>query len=282
MVDSKHSHIKINSKTYFIKTFHKPQLLSNMYGLSANIFASGPSIVHLDFSNALLDNPSIFVNGSLTLTSEYQFKNIVAYVISDERFVKHNAKILEQHYKGQPLYLTEPVLTAMAKTLPDLIDRYHESMTIIYPVDRPLSMTNTLKILTTIPLIRKLVQKKIEISTLSEHLDFIIDTSNDSQSIGVSLDIEKGFVEAGTVAFVAAQLAFTLGAHDIHLYGIDLINHAQPRFYEQEGDTAPIKLDKAISNRIVPSFELLGRVYKERGVMVKNHSPISQNLFKHL
>ena len=100
--------------------------------------------------------------------------------------------------------------------------------------------------------------------------------------IGVSLDIRHGFVEAGTVAFVATQLAYHLRFSEIHLYGIDLINAHEPRFYENVQNSAPSKLTPAIYNRIVPSFDLLASVYQQQGVMVYNHSSVSKDLFKNL
>ena len=50
----------------------------------------------------------------------------------------------------------------------------------------------------------------------------------------LSLNICKGFVEAGTVTYIATQLAKGFGARRIYLYGMDLINSNQPRFYENQ------------------------------------------------
>lgn len=117
---------------------------------------------------------------------------------------------------------------------------------------------------------------------LANQPNFVINTQHQPAPIGLSLDVTHGFIEAGTVAYVAAQLAFSRHASEIHLYGIDLLNNDQPRFYENKDNSAPCKLDKAITDRIVPSFNLLGRVYKENNVPVVNHSPVSQELFHHL
>ena len=65
----------------------------------------------------------------------------------------------------------------------------------------------------------------------------------------------------------------------IHLYGIDLINSQQPRFYENKDNAAPTKLDKAITHRIVPSFDWVAHNYQQNGVQIYNHSPISKDLF---
>lgn len=282
MLTPKHIDIKTSNGSYSIKTFDKQNMSQNLEGLPVNIFASGPSIANLKFEDDLLSSPSIFVNGSLTLTAEHDFTNIVAYVISDERFIKHNAEILENFYTGQPLYITKPVIEAIAVNLPHIIEKYQHSITIIYPVDRPIVSTNRVGFLNSLPLINKIGNKKLPLVDFKDHPDFVIDTSGYPKPIGVSLNIEQGFVEAGTVAFVAAQLAYTLGANQINLYGIDLINSNQPRFYEKQDNAAPCKLDKAITDRIVPSFDLLGRVYGEHGVNVNNYSPVSKDLFNNI
>lgn len=282
MLTPKHIDIKTSNGSYSIKTFDKQNMSQNLKALSVNIFASGPSIANLKFEDDLLSSPSILVNGSLTITAEHDFTNIVAYVISDERFIKHNAEILEHFYTGQPLYITKPVIEAIAVNLPHLIEKHQHSITIIYPVDRPIVSTDKVGFLNSLPLIKKIGNKKLSLADFKDHPDFVIDTSGYPKPIGVSLNIEQGFVEAGTVAFVAVQLAYTLGANQINLYGIDLINSNQPRFYEKQDNAAPCKLDKAITDRIVPSFDLLGRVYGEHGVNVKNHSPVSKDLFNNI
>lgn len=279
MLIPKHIDIKTSDGNYSIRTFDKQIISHSLKDLSVNIFASGPSIAKVKFEDQLLTNPSIFVNGSLTLTAEYNFTNIVAYIISDERFIKHNSEILDQYYTGQPLYITKPVIEAIAINLPYIIEKYQDSIYVIYPVDRPIVPTNKTSLLKSLPLINKIGNKKLSLADFTDHPDFIIDSSSYPKPIGVSLNIEQGFVEAGTVAFVAAQLAYTLGAKQINLYGIDLINSNQPRFYERQDNAAPCKLDKAVTDRIVPSFDLLGRVYAEHGVDVKNQSPVSKDLF---
>ena len=110
--------------------------------------------------------------------------------------------------------------------------------------------------------------------------NFVIDGSHKPMAIGVSLNITCGFVEAGTVAYVATQLAFSRHASVINLYGIDLLNSHQPRFYENDDNSAPSKLAQTMTDRIVPSFNLLVNVYKQHGVVVINHSPISKALFE--
>lgn len=282
----------IDNQPYSINTICHPQsqlnLLRNQQAApkAINIYASGASIEQVDFSIQHCQTPAIFVNGSITLTEQYSFSQIYAYVITDARFVQNGLDILQQYYQGQPLYLTQPVLEALITHLPSLVTQYHTHICVIFAVDRPLIPTTSTK-----PdglwqqLCQKWHKKRNKITLNSEQIRnscaFVIESQH-TPVLGVSLDIRQGFVEAGTVAYVACQLAFSMGATAIHIFGVDLLNHNQPRFYESPQKNAPCKLDKAIYNRIAPSFTLLARTYAQHQVSVYNHSPISKDLLTSL
>lgn len=268
----------IGNQLITIKGFNASEAKQNLHQQAVNIIASGPSIANLTFAD-MRDTPTIFVNGSISLIEQHEFTDIVGYVISDARFINHQPEILQKHYTGQPLYATLAVFEAMAVTHPDIMHTYHNAMRVLYPVDRPWGVKSNRLLFSKLTFRKKLLNKKKPLSYYANHPNFIIDESRKPVSIGVSLDITYGFVEAGTVAYVATQLAFSRHAATIHLYGIDLLNNNQPRFYENVDNSAPSKLDKVVSDYIVPSFNLLGRVYKKHGVSVINHSPISQTLF---
>ena len=243
---------------------------------SVNILASGSSI-HSANLNKISQQPCIFVNGSIELMETYDFQQPVAYVITDPRFIRHNLAILQNRYHGQcPLYITQTVLEKLADTDRNLIKKYVQHLRLIYSVERPIRQSSK-------HFLAKFFRKnnKRLLMDFANHPQFVIERHGDT-TIGVSLDIRHGFVEAGTVAFVATQLAYRLGFSEIHLYGIDLINAHEPRFYENSQNSAPSKLAPAIYNRIVPSFDLLASVYQQHGVMVYNHSPVSKDLFTEL
>ena len=271
----------IDNQSVGISAFDAREAEQSLHQQAVNIIASGPSIADLSFAD-LVDTATIFVNGSISLMAQYNFTNIVGYVISDARFVKHQPDILNKYYTGQPLYATLAVFEVLAITHPSIIGKYHNAMRIIYPADRPWSVKTNKSWLGR--LLSKPVShnKKIPLALLDNQPNFVIDTQHQPAPIGLSLDMTYGFIEAGTVAYVAAQLAYSRHTSAIHLYGIDLLNNNQPRFYESKGDSAPCKLDKAITDRIVPSFNLLGKIYKENNVPVVNHSPVSQGLFSAL
>ncbi|WP_350557867.1 hypothetical protein [Psychrobacter sp. CAL346-MNA-CIBAN-0220] len=271
----------IDKQLITIRAFDASEAKQNLHKHAVNIIASGPSIANLVFSE-LVDIPTIFVNGSISLIGQYDFTDVIGYVISDARFINHQPEILEKYYRGQPLYATLAVFEAMAVTHPNIMRIYHDSMRVLYPVDRPWGVKSNKLLFSKLAFRKKLLNKKKPLLSFADHPNFVIDSFHKHNPIGVSLDITYGFVEAGTVVYVATQLAFSRQASAIHLYGVDLLNSNQPRFYENQDNSAPSKLDKAISDRIVPSFNLLGRVYKEHGIPVINHSAISKALFDNL
>ncbi len=251
-----------------------------------NIFASGPSIEQVAFDDKMCQQPCLFVNGSISLLSQHDFQHVVGYVISDARFVEHALNVIHNNYAGQPWFITLPVLQALIKVAPELMQAHHHAIRIIHAVDRPIIWRTSLwqKLchpLTAQPL--PLLAKRRLALMPDEGDDTVISLKPDSEPvIGVSLDATQGFVEAGTVAYVAAQLAFAMQAEHIHLFGIDLVNSQQPRFYENKANKAPCKLDKAVENRIIPAFDWLAVEYAKRGCHVFNHSPVSASLFHHV
>lgn len=238
---------------------------------SVNILASGASIKQIDFT-ILSQQPCMFVNGSIELTRLHHFMRPIGYVITDPRFIRHNLVILQNCYQAQcPLFITQSVLVELAVQCPDFLSKFSPTIYLIFAVDKPIVFAKKQGIL------GKIFTKKLKLGDFQHSLHYII--KND---IGVSLDIRHGFVEAGTVAYVATQVAFSMGFQQIDLYGIDLINANEPRFYENKQNAAPNKLAPAIYNRIIPSFDLLAKTYAEQGVKVINHSPISKDLFQFL
>lgn len=268
----------IDDQPITIHAFNSSEAKQSLNNQAVNIIASGPSAANLAFSE-LIEIPTIFVNGSISLLAQHDFTQVVGWVISDALFIAHQPTILQDHYRGQPLYATLAVFEAIAVTQPDIILTYHNAMRILYPVDRPWGVKSNKLWFSKLSFKKKLLNKKKPLSYFVNQPNFIINSSHKPEPIGVSLDVTEGFVEAGTVAYVAAQLAFSRQASEINLYGLDLINSDQPRFYENQHNNAPTTLNKVISERIIPSFNLLGKTYKSHGVMVINHSYISKHLF---
>ncbi|WP_201532583.1 hypothetical protein [Psychrobacter ciconiae] len=272
----------INNQRIQILAFNSLVDAQSLNQHSVNIIASGPSVLEQTFSPEQLSRPTIFVNGSISLQSQYDFDHVAGFVISDARFISHQQDILTSYYSGQPLFATAAVFEALAKLYPDMMFNYHSAMTLLFPVDRPWGVKANQTLFQKLNFKNTWLNRKKPLISFASDPNFVIDTNHKPAPIGVSLDVTHGFIEAGTVAYVAAQLAFSKKAAAIHLFGIDLLNSAQPRFYENAKNQAPSKLEKAIYERIVPSFNLLGEVYQQHGVAVINHSPISKDLFTSL
>ena len=126
----------IDNELIVINAFNANEPEQSLHGKEVSIIASGPSIQQMPLSE-LLDAPVIFVNGSISLTGQHHFSDIVGYVISDARFINHQPEILRQYYTGQPLYATLAVFEAMATAHPDIMRTYHHAMRVLYTVDRP-------------------------------------------------------------------------------------------------------------------------------------------------
>ena len=276
MVVANHSLIFTRStQTIALRIVNPAFVLPKVSDTTVHILASGPSI-QTNAIDLLGCESVIFVNGSISLTEHYKFDKIVAYVITDPRFIKHNCSIPLQYYWGEyPLYISALVAEQLWQDAPDFLVQYADHIYIIYPVDRPID--DSLIALQQTSLLGKIavtLNKRTRLKHLKHSPYHSI-----NKKIGVSWDIRYGFVEGGTVALVALQLAYSLGFQMIHLYGIDLINSQQPRFYENQHNAAPTKLDKAITHRIVPSFDWVAHNYQQKGVQIYNHSPISKDLF---
>ena len=272
----------IDDNVIQINAFDSASDSESLNQLPVNIIASGPSITDIGFTSEQLAMPTIFVNGSISLQGQYNFCNIAGYVISDARFISHQQDILTQYYHGQPLYATAAVFESIAALYPQLMLKYHKAMRLLFPVDRPWGVKANQPLFQTLSINNAWLNRKKPLVSFANDANFVIDSHHRPTPIGVSLDITYGFVEAGTVAYVAAQLAFSKKAGAIHLFGIDLLNSALPRFYENSQNQAPSMLLEHIYHQIVPSFNLLVEVYQQHGVALINHSPISKDLFASL
>lgn len=100
--------------------------------------------------------------------------------------------------------------------------------------------------------------------------------SKRGRSIGFSRDMEKGFFDARTVAYVALQLACHLGFSEVFLVGVDL-DQSVGRFYES-GHTgrSPCGLDQHWERRILPSLALMSQRVVHDGFRVYNLSATSR------
>ncbi|NER58959.1 lipopolysaccharide biosynthesis protein [Pseudomonas sp. MAFF212428] len=86
-----------------------------------------------------------------------------------------------------------------------------------------------------------------------------------ARSIGFSKDMQHGYFDARTVAYLALQVAYHVGFTKVFLVGVDL-NQSVGRFYEHNhAIKSPCGLDQHYERRILPSMKLMAkRVMGER------------------
>lgn len=204
-------------------------------GQTVHIIASGPSINDLNKSNFHGEN-CLFVNGSTAFYE--QGMHAIGHVVSDKRFFIQ---------KGN----------AAADFLLDGVDAFYADTCVEVLDDALKAHIN-----------RAFLIQKIGRSWKDKVLGNKVPAINE-------IDLEKGFYEAGTVAFVAAQLAMYMGCKEINIYGMDLSKTKKPRFYEKEEKMMPSSLEKSIKNRIIPSFKKINEVAKNNNIKIVNKSPVS-------
>ncbi|MCX2691889.1 lipopolysaccharide biosynthesis protein [Pseudomonas sp. DCB_CB] len=100
--------------------------------------------------------------------------------------------------------------------------------------------------------------------------------SKRGRSIGFSKNMEYGYFDARTIAYVALQIAYHLGFSKVFLVGVDL-NQSAGRFYENGASViSPCGLDKHFEQRILPSLKLMSSDVVNEEFKVYNLSPTSR------
>ncbi|MFK0087253.1 lipopolysaccharide biosynthesis protein [Pseudomonas sp. NPDC090755] len=94
--------------------------------------------------------------------------------------------------------------------------------------------------------------------------------------LGFSKNLQRGFFDARTVAYVALQIAYHAGFNKVFLVGLDLDQNIG-RFYEHEHSRlSPCGLDQHYEERILPSFQLMAESVIGDDFAVYNLSPTSR------
>lgn len=97
-----------------------------------------------------------------------------------------------------------------------------------------------------------------------------------NKTLGFSKNLQRGFFDARTVAYLALQLAYHLGFTKVFLVGVDL-DQSVSRFYEPHVTlTSPCVLDEHFYTRIMPSFEILSKRVMNKDFQVYNLSSVSR------
>ena len=97
-----------------------------------------------------------------------------------------------------------------------------------------------------------------------------------ARSIGFSKDMQHGYFDARTVAYLALQVAYHVGFTKVFLVGVDL-NQSAGRFYEHKHSIkSPCGLDQHYERRILPSMKLMARTVMGSRFEVYNLSQTSR------
>ena len=212
------------------------------------IVGTGPSIEGCDLS--LTESKScILLNGALHLMSNH-IKTPLAVVIEDERFVWNHFDLLERIPLNCPCVFSVSVIRAVCERNRDWLQ---ERQVVLYDDLR-----------------KPYRHKRRSISEL-RGLPFVR-LSPDGEA-GFSTEPDAGVFRGGSVVISAVQLALSLRVRTIGFLGIDINNANQPRFYEKA-----VRSFSGIQkgqDRILRHLVVAKEYASEKGVMLKNYSPIS-------
>ncbi len=243
----------VEFKNHYIDT------ISNTYNFSKetdiNLIGSGPSILDQNFSS-LENKPVILMNGTITLCSTYTF-NKLYYVIIDSTFIINRFNLIKENIPDNAIiFLTPGVLHCI--------------------LECDISFTKKRRVIIIENILEKYLENRKNINTLVQK-NIII-----RNNTGLSLDINNGYFDGGTVMYTAAQIALAFNPKTVSFFGFDLGNSNQPRFNEDESNKLKSGLLKDY-NIIISSIKLFGRVCQKRNIDIFNYSPIStipENIIK--
>ncbi|MBV2184870.1 MAG: glycosyl transferase [Rhizobium sp.] len=232
-----------------VAALHHADLLRKAAHETIHIVGSGPSIAGVDFSR-IAPGEAILLNGAINLAGT-RLGSPLAVAIEDERFVwRHFSLMREKIGAGAICLLSVGVIRAICgKDRAWLADK---RVILIDDVRRPYR-------------VRRRSDEDLR------HLDFTVLADDGA---GFSRDPSRGVFQGGSVAVSALQFAAFCRPGIIGLFGIDISNAGEPRFYEKAGDTAGSGIAGA-AGRIVAHFALARRVCLEDEIQILNFSPVS-------
>lgn len=232
-----------------VAALHHADLLRGAAHETIHIVGSGPSVADVDFSR-VAPGEAILLNGAISLIGVC-IGAPLAIAIEDERFVwRHFPLMREKIGSGTLCLFSVGVIRALCeKDRGWLADK---RVILIDDVRKPYR-------------VRRRPDEGIK------RLDFAV-LANDGA--GFSRDPSRGVFQGGSVAVSALQFAAYCRPGIIGLFGIDISNAVEPRFYEKAGDTAGSGIAGA-AGRIVAHFALARRLCAENNIEILNFSPVS-------
>lgn len=227
-----------------------PSVLRDEAGAEIFIIGSGPSIADVDLA-ALGPRTAILLNGAISLAG-VQIGAPLAVAIEDERFVWRHFAMMREKIAGDAIcLLSVAVLRAICE---------HDAS---FLAGRRVILIDDIR--------KPYRGRRREAGELAQ-LDFA--RLNADGSAGFSSDPGRGVFHGGSVVVSALQFAVFCAPERIGLFGIDITNADNPRFYETAGESAKSGVARA-GKRILAHVALAIAVCRERGIELLNFSAVS-------
>ena len=230
-----------------------------MQSLTGKVFilATGPSVKKENLS-LLTDSPIIGCNGAVSLLHDIGL-SASEYVITDRDFFLNRMDLVRVAVEsGARCFFSLNGIALLCERAPDLLK------------------TGKIYLLETVNRYYGLAQAPPEqIQHFQPNWALLPNTSSrHNLRIGWSHDISKGIFSGCTVAYIAAQVAYSLGHREFNFLGLDL--GGQGRAYDEGDSIQPTTLDKDYHPMILPSFELLKLSAKKENYEIYNLSENSR------
>jgi len=216
---------------------------------SVFIVASGSSAKDFPIEQ-FADVPMITMNGAISMIAETNIKPYF-YVCSDTNFRIQQPQLYDLALqRSQRLALWEHEITQLPALPPGELYR--------------LKKANDLSLLGSL------------FNREPHHARSWVLWNKRARSIGFSKDMQHGYFDARTVAYLALQVAYHVGFTKVFLVGVDL-NQSAGRFYEHNhANKSPCGLDQHYERRILPSMKLMARNVMSSRFAVYNLSQTSR------
>lgn len=228
----------------------------NRFKGSVILLASGPSSKEFPVDR-LQKLPVIAMNGSILLCQQCCVHPLI-YLCDDPGFVRDRSQLALQGAQMADIVATRnDVIELWEKISPGSLQG--KKLLLLQRVNRG----------------EKVVSDRLFAWRARHDPDMYVNFSflyKKANTIGFSLNMEKGYFSARTVPYTALQLAVYLGFHRVLIVGMDLSSKIG-RFYEQGQAALPTSLDQDYADHIYPSFLLFSeRVMRPLGLQVANFS----------
>jgi len=165
------------------------------------------------------------LNGAIDLIGS-QIADPLAVAIEDERFVwRHFVMMQAKIGKNTLCLFSPPVLRAICEHDPDWL------------IDRPVILIDNF--------LKPYGKARRKLPEFAGNEKVLL---HDTANIGISLAPQEGVFPAGSVAYSALQFALACKPEVIGIAGIDLSNATEPRFYENNQNSAWSGIETRDSN----------------------------------